>query len=62
MAALARNGSVTYVTNIETGLVESYPSRREAAIALNVAPLTLKRYLESKKIYKGVYKITNYKP
>jgi len=62
VAALARNGSVTYVTNIETGLAERYSSRREAAIALNISPLTLKRYLESNKIYNGVYKITDYKP
>lgn len=61
-AALVRNGSVTFVTNIGTGIVESYSSRRAAAIALNVAPLTLKRYIESKKIYNGVYKITDYKP
>jgi len=61
LASLARNGRVTYVTNIETGLVDSYASRRAAAIALNIAPLSLKRYLESGKVYNGLYKITDYK-
>jgi group I intron endonuclease len=57
-SSLARNGWVTYVTNVKTGKTESYLSRHKAAIALNIAPLTLKRYLESKKLYKNTYKIT----
>ena len=57
-ASLARNGWVTYVTNVKTGNTESYLSRHKAAIALNISPLTLKRYIESKKLYKDTYKIT----
>lgn len=57
-ASLVRNGWVTYVTNVKTGKTESYLSRHKAAIALNISPLTLKRYIESKKLYKNTYKIT----
>ena len=57
-ASLARNGWVTYVTNVKTGKTETYLSRLKAAIALNISPLTLKRYIESKKLYKNTYKIT----
>lgn len=51
-------GWVNYVTNIKTGVTVSYPSRLKAAMALNISPFTLRRYIESGKIYKGTYKIT----
>lgn len=61
-SSLARLGWVNYVTNVKTGITVSYPSRLKAAAALNMSPLTLKRYIESGKIYKNTYKITVDKP
>lgn len=60
-AASARNGTITCVTNIDTGKIDQYTSQRKAAMALNIAPLTIKRHIESKKLYQGIYKITNLK-
>nr|QDG01257.1 GIY-YIG endonuclease [Scytalidium sp.] len=57
-SSLARNGWVTYVINVKTGKTESYLSRHKAAIALNISPLTLKRYIDSQKLYKDTYRIT----
>jgi len=57
-ASLARNGAITYVTDMETGKTNEYASQRKAALELNVAPLTLSRYILSQNLYKGRYKIT----
>nr|QID02856.1 GIY-YIG endonuclease [Orbilia oligospora] len=57
-SSVARFGSITYVTDIKTGKTEQYLSRRQAAFALNIAPLTIKRYIESNKLYNDRYRIT----
>ena len=57
-SSLARYGWVTSVTNVKTGKTENYLSRLKAAAALNIAPLTLKRYGDSQKLYLNTYKIT----
>jgi hypothetical protein len=56
--SVARLGSITYVTEVKTGKIDQYPSRRKAALVLNIAPLTLKKYIGSMKLYDGRYKIT----
>ena len=46
------------VINVSTNQKTFYPSIRQAASELDVAPISIRRVLISKKLLKGTYKIS----
>jgi len=51
------NGSPVQVLNTKTSEIKLYTSRKAAAIALSCNASTVSRYIESDKLYKGIFKI-----
>jgi hypothetical protein len=52
-------GTSVKVTDTETGIITTYPSKREAAKELNTSLDTVRRYIVSNKPFKGKYLIEN---
>lgn len=56
-ATAAIHGVAVEVTDTKTGATKQYPTMTEAGIALGVSRTTIKKTIQSGKIFRGVYSI-----
>lgn len=49
------------IMNIEENTRTVYESIRKAALSFNINPGTIRNYIKSGKLYKGIYKINSIK-